>query len=122
MPQYIIGKTFTFDAAHHLPHLPPEHKCSRPHGHTYAVTLVLDGLTLDGRGFVMDYNEMQPFRDYINTRLDHRDLNEVLDVPTTAENIAKHLYDKARKMFGACVCGVRVSETPSTFAEYSEAS
>ncbi|MGH8897377.1 MAG: 6-pyruvoyl trahydropterin synthase family protein [Egibacteraceae bacterium] len=32
-----IGKSFTFDAAHHLPGLSEGHKCARLHGHTYTV-------------------------------------------------------------------------------------
>ena len=34
-----ISKRWDFDAAHRLPFLPPEHKCHRMHGHTYAVEL-----------------------------------------------------------------------------------
>lgn len=34
---YRIEKRFGFDAAHRLPSLPPGHKCSRGHGHTYTV-------------------------------------------------------------------------------------
>lgn len=38
-----IAKRFTFDAAHFLPNVPPDHKCSRMHGHTYEVEIVLRG-------------------------------------------------------------------------------
>ena len=30
-----IFKTFTFDSAHSLPHVPDGHKCKNIHGHTY---------------------------------------------------------------------------------------
>ena len=30
-----IFKEFTFEAAHRLPYVPDDHKCSRLHGHSY---------------------------------------------------------------------------------------
>ena len=47
-----ITKTFTFDAAHWLPRVPEGHKCGRLHGHTYSVTIAVEG---DGRsGYGLD--------------------------------------------------------------------
>ena len=39
MTELYIAKTFDFDAAHFLPHVPEDHKCRRMHGHTYRVRL-----------------------------------------------------------------------------------
>ena len=30
-----LFKDFTFEAAHHLPHVPEGHKCGRLHGHSF---------------------------------------------------------------------------------------
>ena len=38
-----IFKTFTFEAAHQLPNVPPGHKCGRMHGHSYEVVVRLEG-------------------------------------------------------------------------------
>ncbi|WP_312879641.1 6-pyruvoyl trahydropterin synthase family protein [Actinomadura luteofluorescens] len=38
---FTIGKRFDFEAGHQLPGLPPEHKCSRQHGHSYEVEVIL---------------------------------------------------------------------------------
>ena len=38
-----IWKDFTFEAAHRLPNLPPDHKCARLHGHSYQVRIYVDG-------------------------------------------------------------------------------
>lgn len=118
---YTISKQFSFEGAHNLASVVPStHKCSRPHGHSYRVELVLRSPVLDDRGFVVDYGDLKPFGDYIDQNFDHKDLNEVLPCPTTAENIAKHLYDVAWKLWHDVSITVRVSETARTWAEYSQ--
>ena len=116
---YIISKQFHFSASHILDSLPPEHQCARLHGHNYIVELVLAAETVNEHGFVIDYLEMKPFKEYIDNQLDHRHLNDVLPFPTSAENLAKHLYDWAKAHWSQ-VTAVRVSETPKTWAEYRE--
>lgn len=117
-----IGKRFTFAAAHQLDHLPDWHKCHRLHGHNYVVEIAVsdaDGFGLDERGFVIDYAELQPFEDYIKDYFDHRNLNDVMGQSrlTTAENLAKHFYEKAVTLF-ADVRSVTVKETEKTWATY----
>ena len=117
---YAISKQFAFSASHQLLHLPDGHPCKRLHGHNYQVELLLRRGELDERGFVVDYNDMKPFQQYLDNMFDHRHLNEVLgDLYPTAENIAKHLYGIAWEMFHDVAITVRVSETPKTVAEYS---
>lgn len=119
---YTISKTFGFDAAHWLPNLPETHKCNRLHGHTYTVgiTIMSPASDVDDDGFVVDFGEFEPIRDYIDAVLDHRTLNNIVDNPTS-ENLARHLYDFASRL-GLVPDGgqmtVRVSETPNTWAEY----
>ncbi|MBO0802831.1 MAG: 6-carboxytetrahydropterin synthase [Nocardiopsaceae bacterium] len=120
---YSISKTFSFEAAHHLPSLPPEHKCSRVHGHSYTVTVTVAGSDLHGPGWVMDFAGLNPLGDYLARVVDHRDLNEVLDFEPTSERLARYLHDWCtagiRLPAGARVESVRVSEkASSTFVEY----
>lgn len=120
---YRIGKRFRFEAAHSLPGLPDDHKCARQHGHSYVVevTLTTTG-NLSGPGFVVDFGELAELGRYLDASFDHRNLDTVLDVPATSENLARHLYDwcvEHLKLPGHVVVEkVRVSETQSTFAEY----
>lgn len=114
---YTIAKEFHFSASHQLNGLPLEHQCARLHGHNYIVELILQSETLNEHGFVVDYLELKPFKNFIDDTLDHRHLNEVLDFATTAENLAKYLYDWAKQRWSQ-VTAVRVSETPKTWAEY----
>lgn len=74
----------------------------------------------------MDYGELDWARDLIATRLDHRHLNEVLDVNPTAENIASWITSETaawlerrpeRKRIRSL--SVAVSETLATWATSS---
>ena len=114
---YSITKQFSFSASHVLDHLPDGHPCARLHGHNYAVELVLQSAQLGADGFVRDYGELAPFKTFIDDKLDHRHLNDVVPGVTSAENIARWLYEFAHGLWPE-VAAVRVSETPKTWAEY----
>ncbi len=115
---YRITKEFHFSASHQLKDLPADHQCARLHGHNYIVRVELSSETLNAHGFVRDYNELSPLKDYIDSQLDHRHLNDVLgNDMVTAERLAKHLYDWCKSDLPE-VSAVSVSETPKTWAEY----
>ncbi len=120
---YRVGRRYSFDAAHRLSGLPVGHKCARAHGHTYTVEVVVAADELSGPGFVTDFGDLSPLGDYINEQLDHRDLGEVLAVEPTSERIARHLAEWFAAHVEPGIPGrleaVRVSETPSTWAEYT---
>jgi 6-pyruvoyltetrahydropterin/6-carboxytetrahydropterin synthase len=118
---FTIAKRFSFAAAHHLGGLPAGHRCARVHGHTYSVEVQMAADQLDGAGFVADYSELDRLGDYLDAELDHRDLNDVLSVPPSCENIARCLHDWCRDNLkhGHLVTAVRVSESPATWAEYA---
>lgn len=121
---YSITKQFRFEAAHQLLFLPAEHQCSRLHGHSYRVEVVLESETLDAKGFVVDYAELDIFAAYLKNRFDHRFLNDVIGSmdgrATTAERMAEHLFLVLSEMgFDARLKAVRVMETAKTVAEYS---
>jgi 6-pyruvoyltetrahydropterin/6-carboxytetrahydropterin synthase len=117
-----ISKRFAFEAAHHLAGLPEGHKCSRPHGHSYTAELQLAAPGLDECGFVTDFADLVPFGVYVAEALDHRVLNEVLDIQPSSEGLARHLHEwcstHLRLRAGVVVEAVRVSETATTWAEY----
>jgi 6-pyruvoyltetrahydropterin/6-carboxytetrahydropterin synthase len=117
---YTVRKQFSFSASHQL-HLPYDSPCNRLHGHNYLVELCLASHGTNDLGMVVDYNDMKPFGEYIDTHLDHHHLNEVLPgVHTTAENLAKHLYEVAWSYWHDVQITVRVSETPKTWATYEQ--
>lgn len=116
---YTISKDFHFSASHQLDHLPEGHQCARLHGHNYVVRIVLEAEELNEDGFVIDYGDLKPFKDFIDNELDHRHLNDVIPYRTTAENIARYLYEWAKARWPQ-VSAVWVSETPKTWAVYEE--
>lgn len=113
---YVISKTFTFAAAHHLTCVPADHKCARVHGHTYTVTVELASEHLRNC-MVVDYGDLAQFNDYLQRELDHQDLNNVLPFEPTAERIAEHLYRWCGAMWHE-TSAVRVRESPTSMAEY----
>lgn len=119
---FTISKSFRFEASHRLAGLPEDHKCGRVHGHSYAVTVELDAEQLDPPGFVMDFGELSPVGDHLNTAFDHRHLNDVITVEPTSENLARLLTDWCLEHLtlpgAVCSVAVRVSETPSSWAQY----
>ena len=92
-----LRKTFQFEAAHLLPHLPKSHKCRRLHGHSFGVEIVVSGECDPRLGWLMDYADISRAFKPILERLDHYYLNEVpgLDNPTS-ENIAAWIWNELK--------------------------
>ena len=90
-----IRKTFQFEAAHRLPHLPSSHKCSRIHGHSFKFEVAITGDIDQQKGWVLDFGEINRKVEPVVEEIDHRFLNEIqgLENPTS-ENIAIWLWNK----------------------------
>lgn len=115
---YKISKQFAFSAAHALHGLPDCHPCTRLHGHNYVVTVHLRSKELNETGFVKDYNELKLVKEYIDERLDHRNLNDIMaPLNSSAENLAKMLFDVFKPLLPE-LYAVEISETPKTSAIY----
>jgi 6-pyruvoyltetrahydropterin/6-carboxytetrahydropterin synthase len=90
-----IRKSFTFEAAHVLPHHPG--KCARLHGHSYRLDVALEGpLQASGpaAGMVEDFEVVtRVVKAAVIDEVDHRSLNELMDNPT-AENIVIWIWNR----------------------------
>ena len=86
-------KEFFFEAAHRLPHVPPDHKCARLHGHSWRGALYLRGTVDPHTGWIMDFAEVKRLFEPLYQRLDHHYLNEVsgLENPTS-ESVARWIW------------------------------
>ncbi len=90
-----LQKEYRFEAAHRLPRVPDGHKCGRLHGHSYRVTVHVDGEVQPDAGWVVDYGDISTVVGPVIARLDHIYLNEIpgLDNPTS-EVLAQWLWDR----------------------------
>ncbi|MFM7213409.1 MAG: 6-carboxytetrahydropterin synthase QueD [Verrucomicrobiota bacterium] len=90
-----LRRTFQFEAAHRLPHVPTGHKCARLHGHSFQVEIVVDGPVDQKMGWVMDYADIKAAFAPLHQRLDHHYLNEIpgLENPTS-ERIAEWIWSE----------------------------
>lgn len=92
-----IFREFTFEAAHRLPNVPDGHKCARLHGHSFRVTLHVEGPVGADSGWVMDFADLtEAFRPTWE-RLDHHYLNEIpgLENPTS-EVLARWIWNELK--------------------------
>jgi len=113
-----ITKSFSFDAAHHLPHVPEEHKCRRMHGHTYTVILGLEGDLDPVLGWVQDYNEVSAAFRPLRRELDHHCLNDIAGLENpTAEILAAWIHARLVASL-PLLADVTVQETPTSVAVF----
>jgi len=118
MAKMEIEKTFRIEAAHRLPRLPAEHKCSRLHGHSFRVTVRVAGEVDPTLGWVVDYAEIKAAFAPLFDALDHRYLNEVpgLENPTS-EVLAVWVWERlAPRLPG--LAAVEIAETCTTRCVY----
>ena len=113
-----------------------EGACAHPHGHNGLAEIELESETLDRRGMVVDFGDVKrELKAWIDATMDHqmilrrddplaswmREHGEpacLFDENPTAENIARAIFDHARGQ-GYPVTGVRLWETPTSFASYT---
>ena len=115
-----ICRSYTFEAAHFLPDLPPTHKCRRMHGHSYTVEIRIAG-ELDMSGMVrsMEFGAMDLVLESILTTVDHHCWNDKMKQPTV-ESIAAWFLMMVELHLKVPMT-VRVYEGPRSWAEVSSA-
>jgi 6-pyruvoyltetrahydropterin/6-carboxytetrahydropterin synthase len=90
-----IFKEFTFEAAHRLPNVPPGHKCARLHGHSFRVTVHVDGPVDAHTGWVRDFGDLTDAMQPVLAQLDHYYLNEIDGLANpTSETLARWIWDR----------------------------
>ncbi|MGE5657806.1 MAG: 6-pyruvoyl trahydropterin synthase family protein [Actinomycetota bacterium] len=128
MPKWKLVTEFSFDSAHFIKDY--DGPCGRIHGHTYKVQIEATATQLYASEYcphpvmVADFRSLRwAKQDVTKGGLDHCFLNEVMppEYETTAEMIAKYIYDETKKRVAEGVqLKVRVSETPNSWAEYED--
>lgn len=110
----IIYKQFSFDSAHFLPNVPKGHKCGDLHGHTYKLTVYLEGEINPQYGWLVDFNELKKVIDPLISMVDHKLLNDIpgLENPTS-EVITAWFWNKIKPQLPQ-LKRLELNETPST--------
>src|ERR1022692_2390069 len=94
---FTIGKTFDFEGGHRLP-------------------------CLEEPGFVTDFGALAPFKKFVRTELDHRNLHEILPFEPTSERLAQFLagwfIQNVQPAIPGRLVAVRVRETGRSWARF----
>ncbi len=130
---FIAARLVRFCYGHRL--LNYEGKCRHPHGHNGLLEIAVRAEKLDGRGMAVDFEEIKSsIGRWVDEAMDHKMLLNKADPLAaalkkmgepvfemeenpTAENIARLVYEQARKA-GLDAAWVRLWETDNSFAEY----
>ncbi len=113
-----IYKRFRFEAAHRLPHVPPDHKCYRLHGHSFEVELAVKGPVGEHSGWVVDFDEIRRAFAPLHDALDHRCLNDLdgLENPTS-EHLCRWIWARVQPVL-PLLSAVSVRETCTAGCTY----
>ena len=111
--------------------------CAHPHGHNGLVEIELESDSLDSRGMVFDFADVKrDVKAWLDATMDHQMILRkddplvawleehgepflALDENPTAETIARAIHAFVKRE-GYPVTSVRLWETPTSFATYSE--
>lgn len=119
MPSMIVDlvKEFSFEAAHRLPHAPPDHKCARLHGHSFKCEVAVRGDVDPEKGWFIDYADITEAFEPIRLQLDHYYLNEVEGLANpTSENLARWVWERLDGLKG--LHRVTIRETCTVRCDY----
>jgi 6-pyruvoyltetrahydropterin/6-carboxytetrahydropterin synthase len=122
---FIVSVQAHYDSAHFLRNY--HGKCERMHGHRYVVELALATTELDQAGIAFDFVDVKKALRGVADYLDHENLNELVpftELEPSAENQARYIYEEMKRLLpapmAAAVLYVKVWETPTQFALYTE--
>src|SRR5947208_10033476 len=111
---YALIVRAAFEAAHDIPG--HKGKCARLHGHSYRLEAEFIGTKLNEIGMLQDFTDLKAA---LNEFLpDHTYLNEIIDGPTTAENISRWVYEQLRSR-NLPIAAVTVWETENNGCRYT---
>ena len=107
---FYVSKRMEIAGSHKLT-LDYDSPCQNLHGHNWIITVYCKAQSLNKNGRIIDFKQI---KELIHNRLDHQNLNEVLDFNPTAENIAKWIVDTVPECYKA-----KVQESEGNIAVYT---
>lgn len=114
----LIFRRFTFDSAHFLPNVPETHKCRAVHGHTYTLTIFLEGVPDEQYGWVTDFALVKEIMEPVLRLVDHKLLNNVPGLQNpTCELLAMWLWEQVKTGLPS-LKKIELNETPTSGVVY----
>jgi len=93
-----IFRTFRIHSSRFLPNLKKDHICAQMHGHTFNISIYVNGNIDDKTGFVIDFYDIDLiFKKNIHLIIDHKVLNNIkgLENPTS-ENLSVWIWNNIK--------------------------
>ena len=122
---YVVSVQAHYDSAHFLRNY--KGKCEKLHGHRYVVEAALASEQLNQAGLAYDFVDVKRHLRELAERLDHENINELApftEIEPSAENQARFFFDELKERMPGdmrdALLYVRVWETPTQWAQYSE--
>lgn len=113
-----LVRDYRFEAAHRLPCVPATHKCSRVHGHSYQISITVEGEVDAESGWLVDFAAIDDRVRPVIDRLDHQFLNEIPGLSNpTCELLAQWMWNRLKPEL-PLLCELSVSETPTSRCIY----
>jgi len=119
---YRITVTTNFRAGHQI----TAASITEPyHIHDWIVEAAVSGQGLDENGLLFDFNKLKKILENIVCKFDGRKLEDLKcfeGTNTSAENVAKYIYDRVKTLLPKRISllYVEVTETPGCRAKYDE--
>ena len=121
---FSIRKTIEVAGAHNL-NLSYPSPCQNIHGHNWFVTVELSSTKLNSDGMIMDFKNLKSaMKLMIEDKLDHKNINEVVQFNPTAENMSKWICEAMDSLYmGTSIqcTSVEVQESRDNVAIYRKA-
>ena len=122
---YVVSVQAHYDSAHFLRNY--KGKCEKLHGHRYVVEAALAADELNRAGLAYDFVDVKTHLRDLADWLDHENINELppfTEIEPSAENQARFFFDQLKERMPdpmkEALLYVRVWETPTQWAQYSE--
>jgi len=96
LPMTKITRSFYFDSCHNL--LNYDGKCANLHGHRWKLNVEIKRPCNERSGMVMDFGDLKRIvNKHIVDNLDHRHINEIIEINPTAENMLVFIWQYLEK-------------------------
>lgn len=115
-----LFREFTIESARQLTGLPAEHPCGRIHGHTFRISVHVNGEINSDTGWLMDFSELDDCIRAVREQIDHKLLNDIpgLENPTT-EIMARWLWKRLKPDLPG-LSRIMIRENPYSGCIYTE--